>query len=360
MNNILLRKGFRVVLAVLSTVFIFILIWVILDCFPRNVLVEDQIIDYESESNIDYYVISNPIDNMDGETIQESGVYISSLVTDIKLEYNYFFRADDYIDSRYNYYIFTVLKSIDEDNIIWQKKIDIVELTKGELDNTKIVQIKGETNIPFSTLYDEAWNYKNLTDKDVILEVNVQFENSFKSPLYDNYIISTSDNYISLPITNKTFRIDNLSKLVQKKSVSTNHEERSVFNSYLFSLAMICFVAIIPVTIMSYVSLFNLSNYDEYKRRLKAIKRKYYGYIVTRNTVPSFKRKEIIEVKDIKDLIDHIDEEEIVFFEKEVGSEAWFYIEKKKEVYLYILILEHRVIDMSDNTKIKPLKKHKK
>ena len=54
MNNILLRKGFRITLATLSTIVMIILIWVILDCFPRDVIIEEKPISYKAESTLKY------------------------------------------------------------------------------------------------------------------------------------------------------------------------------------------------------------------------------------------------------------------------------------------------------------------
>ena len=54
MNNILLRKSVRIVLATLSTIFVIILIWIMLDCFPRDVIVEKKAFTYETESTLNY------------------------------------------------------------------------------------------------------------------------------------------------------------------------------------------------------------------------------------------------------------------------------------------------------------------
>ena len=65
MNNILLRKSVRIVLATLSTIFVIILIWIMLDCFPRDVIVEKKAFTYENfmnppeskkdDANVQYY-----------------------------------------------------------------------------------------------------------------------------------------------------------------------------------------------------------------------------------------------------------------------------------------------------------------
>ena len=331
-----------------------------MDCFPRDVVAVDRIVDYESESNISFNVINDDVNVLDGNITNKDNTYIGAVIKTLKLKIDYFFNSNKYIDSEYKYSIDAVLKSYEGEEIVWKKVVNITEKTKS-INKTKIVKIDEIIDVPFNQIYKDALKYKEYTGREVILDLEVKYENSFKVINESfGYVLNTSNNTLRIPITNKTFNITNSGQNIQKRNVETTHEERTTFNSYLFSLAMICFVSIIPVTILSYVSLFNLTNYDEYKRRLRSIKKKYSIYIVSKNKTPVFKKKEIIEVDNVSKVVDHVEEDNIVLFEKEKGKEAWFYLENKKEVYLYILKLEHNPINMEDNTVIKGYKKHKK
>ena len=338
MNNLLLRKGFRIVIATLSTIFIIILIWIMLDCFPRDVIIEEKVLSYESESTLNY---------------------IGSKEDNAVLKYYYLFKADKDVNSIYKYHVVATIRATEDGDTIVKKEVNVVDSIEESLDDTNIVKINIEVNLPLNYIYDELFGNLNGNKENIYLDIEFITDNNITLDKDDpEYIDVSSKNKITFPLS-ESYKNKN-DKQFTRKSIGVSHRERASFNSYLFMLSMLCFVAIIPVTILSYVSLFNLSNYDEYKRKLNSIKKKYNDFIITRKKVPSFKKKEIIEEMVFENLLEHIDDEEIVFFDKSPGKESWFYLEKKKEVYLYILRLDHDLIFMNDNTVIKRPKKHKK
>ena len=337
MKNLLLRKSVRVVLATLSTIFIIILIWIMLDCFPRNVIVDKKVLSYEVESTLNY--IGN----------KEEGT----------LKYYYIYKGNKRVDSIYKYYVTIKLKYVENQDVLVEKIVPLSSSIEEEEIDTSMIKINTEVEVPYDLLYKEQYGNMNLNKNNIIVDIQFTTKNDVTVDIDDpEYISIDSNNYISIPL-NQMEKNKN-SREYQKKNIGVSQRVRTTFNYYLFLLTFLSFIAIIPIAVLSYASLFNLTNYDEYKRKLNSIKKKYYSLMIVRRKVPSFKKKEIIEVDSFDDILEHLEDEDIVFFEKDTGKEAWFYLEKKLEVYLYILRLEHTPINMRDNTIINIFKKRKK
>ncbi|MBR4261760.1 MAG: hypothetical protein IKQ35_00160 [Bacilli bacterium] len=338
MNNILLRKGFRITLATLSTIVMIILIWVILDCFPRDVIIEEKPISYKAESTLKY------IGNKDYKPV---------------LRHYYYLKTDKVVDSIYKYRVTANLRLVEDGKTVINRKIKVTESRESETIDQDMIKIDTVVELPLDVFLYETFGIIDGIKNRIYIDFNLETDNYITlDKLEPEYIDVESTNKITVPLSE--IEKNKEDKETKGKKVGIIHKERTKFNSYLFMLSFVCFFSVIPLTILSYASLFNLSNYDEYKRRLKAIKKKYGSFIVERKKVPSFKKKEIIEVELFKNILEHLDEEDIVFYDKNPGKESWFYIEKKKEVYLYILRLEHNLINMKDNTKIELPKKRKK
>lgn len=337
MNNILLRKSVRIVLATLSTFFVIILIWIMLDCFPRDVIVEKKAFTYETESTLNY--IGN----------ENEGT----------LKYYYIFKANKRFDSIYKYDVIINFKYVEDGDVIASKKVNLASAIEEEVIDNNMVKINTDIEVPYNLLYEKEFGNMKISKSNFVVDIIFTTENNVAIDQDDpEYIRIPAVNKVSIPLTKMNSNKN--SREYNKKNIGVMYRERTNFNYYLFLLTLLCFIAIIPVAILSYASLFNLSNYDEYKRKLNAIIKKYYNFIIVRKGIPSFKKKEIVEVELFDDLLEQLEDENIVYFDKEKGKEAWFYLEKKKEVYLYILRLEHTPINMRDTTILKILKKRKK
>lgn len=360
MENVIMKKSGRAILAIVSIVCMILMFWTICDCFPKNITNTDEILKYNVQEKIDYNVHLDENEYYSDEYSNSKNMYVASLVDSLNVTFGYELNANKFFNGVYSYNISAVLSGRNNGEEVWNKTSEIFKSADYDSTDTSNVYLEKNVNISLKEYYQEAIKYNKLTGFPVILTIKINVENDMLVKGESEYLNAPSEFEISMPITDKTFSVTTTNNKNINKKVSFAQETKTSFNSRLFILATIAFIALIPVAIMSLCSLFNISNYDEYNRRMKEIKKNYGSYLYVDKHVPVFRRKEIIEVKTIEKVYNQLDDNEyITMFEKEKGSECWFYAEKKNEVYLYILSLEHRPINLSDNSKKrKHTKKH--
>mgnify|MGYP003308667695 CR=1 FL=1 len=151
-----------------------------------------------------------------------------------------------------------------------------------------------------SNLYSRAKEFNELTGYDVKLHIDVRIDSSLSVDGYKNKVNDEQVLSLSVPLTKKVVSISTTNDKSINRSVIDHLEVDEKFNAYLFMLSGLVTLSLIPLTIMSYISLFNLINMDDYYRKLSILKRRYSKFIKIVDKKPDFKNKEVI-VSSIED-----------------------------------------------------------
>ncbi len=354
MKNIKLRKFGRILLAFVSTGFLAILIWILVDCFTTKSTATDKIITYNIKDNIDYVVTLKDNQFFTSEEANKSNSYITSLIDTLQVSFDYDLVGSSFFSSDYDYEIVLHLTSFNNGKKIWNYEESVLSQVNDSSEDVMKLDIDDTVNIDFSHLYAKAMEFNNLTGYDVNLKIDVKVNTNLKVNNYSDGIKDSQVLSLSVPMTDKVVSIKKSKGNNLDKKVLAQYEVNEKFNTYLFVLSGLLTLSLLPVAIMSYISLFNLTNLDDYNRKLKMLKKKYSYLIKEIEGEPKFKGKEIIEVISCRDLVDICNEKDLVInvYERIKGRECWFYVEDKKELYLYILRLDYREIDMTDKSMV--------
>ncbi len=359
--SINIRKSIRFILAILSTIFIFIMIWIIKDCFPGRILKSVDITKYNLRTSVSSYTYLIKNDYYTDSYSNENNIYVGSLLDKMDITINYDINFNGKVNGSYEYYVEGILTSNKDGRETWKEVVALSEKEKNDVSSINDIYLNKIFNINLKELYTKAINYKKLTGLDVNLLIRVYVNGDFVPENNNERIYVPAKYDISFPITNKNFSMEIDEEKYDSKTIKTLEENVSDFDSYLFLLATLTLVLLIPICLISFTSLFNLSSFDEYNKNLRSINKKYKDKIKKINKLPVFKKKEIKEVKHLKDIIDKVtDDNYILEYEKD-NKESWFIVEKTKIVYIYILRVKYEPIDLSDRTnKIKIMKNSKK
>lgn len=352
-ENIKMRKVFRIFLAFVSTFFIIVMIWIIIDCFTTKRSSTKKVITYNIKDDIGYNVIlkENNYFSNDDENIK---YYPIELMDKVEVSFNYDLLGSDHFSANYDYEIITSLKSKIDNNIIWEKDETTLNRKNSFDDKVRSVKLFDSVTIDVNPYRELAQNFYELTGNDVYLTVSVNINNKLNVSGYDDNIIDKQVLSISFPITGKIAKIDKSIGDDINKKVLSQYQVDDNFNTYLFTLSMLILVSLLPIMIMSYVSLFNLINLDDYSRKLKVIKKKYKYLIKQVKEEPIFKDKEVVSANSYRDVASICNDKDLPMniYERTSGRECWIYVEDEKEVLLYILTPDYHEIDMRDNSKV--------
>lgn len=361
MENVKLRKLGRTILAFLSTCCLIIMFWILVDCFTAKSTASEKVISYKVSDSIDYKITMKNNQFYTSEEANESNFYVTSLMDTMQVNFKYNLIGSDYFNSDYEYVVVLNMTSANDGEVVWSYEEDVLSQVKDSVTDVMEIEISDSFNVDLSVLYKKAKEFYDLTGYGVNLDIKVKIASELSVENYDNKISDKQVLSISIPLSEKVASITKSSDNSVNKKVIDQYEVDEEFNTYLFIVSIGLIAALTPVTVRSYVALFNLTNLDNYDRKLKRLKTRY-GFISKEVTkAPNFDNKEIYEVLSCSELSILCANKDlnINVYEKRKGKECWFYVVDKKDVYMYVLALDYEQIKMSNKGSIK-LNKNKK
>ncbi len=351
-HNLKVRKYFRLLLAFLSTVFLIILVWIMVDCFTTKRTASKKVITYDVQDDLTYQVNLKDNKFFNSDTANDKNSYVTSLIDDLNINFNYDLNGTALFNSDYRYRADVYLKSLNDEGVTWNYHETVLnEMEERVVDSTNI-KLHNDIGIDFNHLYSLADEFHALTNYDVKLEVVI----TISSELYVKNSVDTIKDVqvlsLSMPMTKQITSITKTSDKNINRQVFSQFSVDERFNAHLFLFSSLLAIAIFPMMILSYVALFNLVNLDDYDHKLKAIQRKYARLLEKSSSVPRIKNKELVELNNMRTLVDTCRDQDLMikFYERVKGKECWFYSENAESVYLYILRLDHKPVSIRDTT----------
>lgn len=362
LENIKFRKFVRTILAFFSTCFLVLMLWILVDCFTSKSTATEKVITYKVKDSIDYEVTLKENQFYTSEEANEKNRYVASLMDTLQVYFDYELSGSKFFSSEYGYSVDLELVSNNDGEVVWNYTEEVLPReVKYEIDVMEVV-VRDSVIIDISNLYSKAIEFKELTGYDVKLKIDVKIDNSLNVSRYDSKVNDEQLLSLSIPLTKKVVSISTSNNTSTNRSVLTHYEVDEEFNVYLFIISGLLTLSLIPLTVMSYVSLFNLINLDDYYRKLSILRRKYASFIKEVDKKPEFKNKEVIDVLTCGELARLCMAKEklhINLYEDKENIESIFYVVDDKTVYVYLLELNYEHIDMKDKSKVISVKKKK-
>lgn len=363
MLEIKVRKLVRIILAFLSTSCLVLMLWVLVDCFTAKSTATEKVITYKVNNNIDYEVTLKDNQFYTSDEANEKNKYVTSLMDTLQVYFDYDLSGSKFFSGEAGYSVNLELVSNYDGEVVWQYKEEVLPRVSEYSTDVLEIKVKDSVIVDMSNLYSRAKEFNELTGYDVKLHIEVRIDSSLSVEGYKNKVNDEQVLSLSVPLTKKVVSISTTNDKSVNRSVIDHLEVDEKFNVYLFVVSGLVTLSLIPLTIMSYISLFNLINMDDYYRKLSILKRRYSKFIKIVDKKPDFKNKEVIEVLTCGELARLCmvkDELKINLYEDDDEKESLFYVVDDKDVYLYILGLNYEQIDMSDRSKKISINKNKK
>lgn len=285
------------------------------------------------------YLKDNPF--IEDIYIDNSLSYISSLIDNIKLTYDYTYSNSNVKDLDYEYFVRgeVISKYLGESdkavlNPIWDKTFNLTKIKQDSATNGKI-NIKETININheyYSNLVKELSNSLLLgTDSILNVDLIVRIKNKSINKEYKTTV--------GIPLNVKVFDISIYKDFSEKEIVYNNPKKIEV--SYV--KAIIYIIIIIVITIISTYIIKRIINRKKSKCLLNVNKilKEYDNRIVTVNNFVNYEKSDIVRINSFEELLDLSDEtlEPIIYWEKSSNRhfEGWFSIIRNKVIYLYVV-----------------------
>ena len=125
-------------------------------------IVEDVLVSYNTDSNIDYKVFIFENDYIKEKYMEQGKTYITDLVDNIDLTFNYKLSSSKKLESSYKYTVvanvFAKYKTTGQE--LWKEEIPLVEEQELLASDEKNMDISINTKLPFKTINDKVENFK--------------------------------------------------------------------------------------------------------------------------------------------------------------------------------------------------------
>lgn len=310
---------------------------------------DDNVINYIENGNIDYKVYLKNNDFYENKYLDKDMLYISSLIDNIKIDFDYSFDIDYSLINDFTYSILGKLIISDNEsmNIYFSKDYILKDEDNVKVDDNSI-KIKEDIEVDYGYYNNLANNFKMSyginTNSNLILYFIVS-KNLEVASLENNSVMS-----ITIPLTLKSVNIKlNYNELNKNNKITINNNFLVTNISYLIIGIILVFGSIYFV--IKIIRLINVNNYKKtyYDKYINRLLKEYDRVIVDVNTKPVFDDKNIINVNSFFELLDARDNLKlpIIYYNILEHSECYFYIMHNNDIYLY------RVIALDINRKKK-------
>lgn len=293
---------------------------------------------YKEKANINYKVYLKENQFYNEKYLKEGTSYISSLIDNFEIKYNYKLLSNKKLKGNYNYSIFGVMEIINQDNndIFYTKKYKLYNKDNIKIIDNQIV-INEKINVSFDRYNDLAVNFREKYGINAIsnLKVYLNIEKNIKDD--DN---KNTDMYINIPLDKKVINVSlNYDKKNKNNEVSES-VEYSIKNCKLLFIGIILIIfALILSMLMIYVYNSVRHKLSDYNKLIKKYLKDYDRMIVNVETIPSFDKYDISFITEFNELIDAADslKRPINFYEIKKSEECYFFVKNDNSIYLYHL-----------------------
>lgn len=303
---------------------------------PKNIIYTGKVIE-----NTKYEVYLKNNNFIEEKILYEDSSYITSLIDNIKIKYNYIYNIDKNIDLNYSYKIIANLKGTVENitNPILNQKYYLLNDIRTKKVNK---EIKINENIDIDISF-----YNNIID-NFLANYNIPIN----ANLSINLIINTIGQYnnktlnkehiveIVIPLGVKTFDI--------KKNINFDMEENIYLNDLpdknksFVNIIIYIIITSISITVGVYfIKRIINKNQGKFITMINKILKDYDNRIVEVKNFVKYKNWETVDVKNFEELINLSNEafEPIFYWKKRFNQnkEVWFCILRDKVIYRCIL-----------------------
>lgn len=319
-------------LKIIIAVVVFIISVVMI--FKNSNIVENVLVSYDTNSDINYRVYLFPNEFIKSEYMEKNRTYITNLVDKLSLDYNYSLTSSKKLDSTYKYDVVAkiTVKHNSTGKELWTEEIKLVDGKDAASSNAKEIKIAESVEVPYKAYNDKVKNFKAQFNIPITTYVDV---NLVVKDVAGNKKMATTG--ISMDLNEDTFEVKELSTGRNIEDIT----EEVTPNKTLLNIEIIC--AVLSATYVAF-KIYSIIDSSVVKKSYysKAIYKilKNYGDIVAELVKPvDLSGLKVIDVKNFDQMLD-VEEElriPIMFYETIKNEEGYFVLVHQDMAYRYIL-----------------------
>lgn len=240
-------------------------------------------------------------------TINDSP-FLGSLIDNIDLDFDYYMYFSNEIYGSYKYNVIATLYVYEpgnENDPIWTK--DYMLLDEDMVSySAKDYRLQKTVNIKYQDYLNEYKAYSRLSKVSSNAKIIVRFEVNNEGTYNSLPKISTkSYEYISIPLTESTFKVSKTTNVSKDDHViknSVKSEGDRIFSIIVIVLCVLLATVLVIIFIVAYKN--DQKRESLYARKLKKIITAYDNILVSVKTLPETKELNVVNVTSFDELVD--------------------------------------------------------
>ena len=355
-------KTKKIILIILISIMVVLqfsfLSYLIKGLMPKDDSLENILMTYKSNGNIDYKVYYKKNELLNTEELDQDNAYILGLIDYISVNSFYNYNATESTPIKGNTKLTAKLKinyresSDKNSNPEVMEKVKVLKTESFEFDQ------KTYSNVQSSKIYlGEYIDVLNKFQQEMRLSVEgyleIYSDTSFSGKI--SGVDFNENNYsmvLKIPLSKSVFTLDNVKGKEKEDKVYLNDlvKKNTSVKFYLIIVNVIIFAGLLVLIKL----LLQLTKKDEYKQEITKLLTNYDDIIVNVDTLISLDGYEFIEIKEFKELLNLSRELllPIMYFEIEKDKESLFYVMKGNMIYKYTVI-KKETLTMNKDKKLK-------
>ena len=331
-----------------------LILFVIVFCFTTSLFLLYLYLDYNKNKNNELVYAYNINQNInytvdlfdnsfiDKNTIHSNEMYISSLIKNIDINYNFDYSATKDAKLKFKYKIISTISgtyngSNNEQGSIWSKEYILLDETTKEIDSKNLF-INQNIILDFPKYKEEVESFKKKFGMSVSTKMDIKFVINITGIVNEKEFNKDEVMNLSFPLGVQAFSItEDYDKNINDIIVTTSSSKEFIFAN--IPTILLLFLISICLFIIFYKKIFKVEEKNEYTKKLSKILKNYGNIIIEITTPINIEDYEIIEVKDIEEMVD-LEEElriPINFYEHIPNYYGEFTLIHNNIVYRYII-----------------------
>ena len=311
-------------------------------------------ISYNQSGSVDYKVCLKDNAFYKENCLDKNMTYISSLIKNVNLTFNYNLETSEQfdIDTEYEITANLVISNTDNTSKYYELKYVLQDKTSegiSQINNNYVINKKIDIDYDYYNTIASTFKSQYGVEANSYLEVSFQVFHTNKNK--DISVTSPNPVVLNIPLSQKSININMTSSGINKQE-SQNIESSMLAINNIISLIIggvslvICIISSLKAAKMLTLTKEKKNNYDKF---IDKILREYDRLIVETSTLPKFNEYFITKINSFGELIDVRDNLRlpIMYYEVAKHQKCHLYILDNKNLYLLTL----KAVDMEEKNK---------
>ncbi len=308
-----------------------------------NELYQDSRFEISENGYIDYEVYLKDNIYYENNKLDMNMAYVPELINNVKLNFNYNFYSDEYVDVNFTdtiKYDFVILNN--KDNAVLYNSVS-TEIKTHKLYKDRVIKYSDDLDIDYNKYklkYDE---FVLLYGNDITGYLNVSntVDKNSDMDVLDGYLDTNKTFSIKIPVTNKTFGIDITDESKMRNDIEVLKDDQLTKANSLLIITTIILCVLFVAVFLIFIKLISLmtGKMSKYDKLVNKLLRDYDSIIVETMIYPKSEGLNKISVKSFKEILDAHDlvKKPIMYYNVVNHMKCIFYIIDNDDIYVYTL-----------------------